>query len=101
MTTIEGAHTHVIQQSNLAHDATHHLKPLQPDPGVLHNQQVMRENVEQTTVISPEKSGNVNVETRKKNREEQNRISKKKRDQNKNRRKREPDLPGNLVDTVA
>ncbi|MBF0302799.1 MAG: hypothetical protein HQK73_07145 [Desulfamplus sp.] len=100
MTTIPGAHTHVIQQSNLAHEATHHLKPVQPDPADLQNQQMMRENIEQTTVISTEKSSGVNIDTKTKKREEEKMLAKKKRAQNRTR-KNDPDLPGNLLDTVA
>ncbi|MBF0468116.1 MAG: hypothetical protein HQK61_04410 [Desulfamplus sp.] len=106
MTTIPAAHTHVIQQSNTAHDATHHLKPVQPDPGHLQNQQITRETIEQTTVISPDPSGKVNVDARAKNREEQNKAvkkknAKKKQEQNKKKREHDPDLPGNLLDTVV
>ena len=99
MTTIPAAHTHVIQQSNLAHEATHHLKPVQPDPVDLQNQQIMRETVEQTTVISTEKSNNVNIDTKAKKREEQERLAKRKKGRDKKRS--DPELPGNLLDTVA
>ncbi len=101
MTTVSGAHTHVIQQSNLAHEATHHLKPVQPDPTDLQNQQIIRENIEQTTVISTEKTGNVNIDTKAKKREEQERLSKKKKLRDKKRVQGDPELPGNLLDTVA
>ncbi|MBF0573296.1 MAG: hypothetical protein HQK69_06000 [Desulfamplus sp.] len=104
MTTIPAAHAHVIQQSNLAHDATHNLKPIQPDPGHLQTQQLVRENVEQTTVLSSDTSGKVNVDAREKKREEQNRIAKRKKEQHKNRIKpknSDPDLPGNILNTVA
>lgn len=101
MTTIPGAHTHVIQQSNRAHDAVHNLKPVQPDPGDLQNQQLIRENIEQTTVISAESSKQVNVEVSAKKREEQNRASKKKRAQNRKKKRSDPDTPGNLLNTVA
>ncbi len=37
MTTIPG-HNIVIQQSGRAHDATHNLKPVQPDPAHLQAQ---------------------------------------------------------------
>ncbi|MBF0234179.1 MAG: hypothetical protein HQK62_09025 [Desulfamplus sp.] len=101
MTTIPGAHTHVIQQSNTAHDATHHLKPVQPDPGHLQNQQVTREAIEQTTVISSDPSGKVNVDARAKKREEQKKAAEQKRKKNMKKVERDPDLPGNLVNTVA
>jgi len=101
MTTIPGAHTHVIQQSNRAHDALYNLKPIQPDPDHLQDQQIIREGIEQTTVISSDPSGQVNVESRAKKREEENQLSKKKRGDNKRKEEHDPDLPGNLLNTVA
>ncbi|MBF0241542.1 MAG: hypothetical protein HQK64_03585 [Desulfamplus sp.] len=104
MTTI-AAHTHVIQQSNLAHDATHNLRPTQPDPAHLQTQQLLRENIEQTTVISSDASSKVNVNTREKRRleEEKREAEKKKRakDKDKKRSRKDPDQPGNILNTVA
>lgn len=102
MTTIPGAHTHVIQQSNRAHDALHNLKPVQQDPEQLQNQQIIRENIEQTTVISADQSGEVNVESRAKKREEDaKRLSRKKRVEKRKKGTHDPDQPGNLLNTVA
>lgn len=101
MTTIQGAHNHVIQQADKAHDAVHNLKPVQPDPGHLQNQQAMREKSEQTTVISAHSSGDVNVKAGAKKREEQDKILKKKRGENRNKRENIPGLPGNLLNTVV
>ncbi|SLM29238.1 conserved hypothetical protein [Desulfamplus magnetovallimortis] len=105
MTTIPG-HNIVIQQSGRAHDATHHLKPVQPDPEHLQNQQVTREVVEQTTVQSSENesalNNDVNADEKRKENKKRRLLKRKKKKKNPESTKGQyPDLPGNLLNTVA
>ncbi len=102
MTTIPG-HNIVIQQSARAHDATHHLKPVQPDPAHLQGQQIIQETLEQTTIQSSENSGKLNADANPEEREKAKRkkSDKKKRKSLKTKREQFPDSPGNLLNTVA
>ncbi|MBF0199878.1 MAG: hypothetical protein HQK66_00925 [Desulfamplus sp.] len=105
MTTIPG-HNIVIQQSGRAHDATHHLKPVQPDQEHLQQQQTTRAAVEQTTVQSSENQGALKNDVNPDRRERERRAARRKKRKELNTkesksRSNSPDLPGNLLDTVA
>lgn len=102
MTTIPG-HNIVIQQSGRAHDATHHLKPVQPDPEHLQGQQTVRESLEQTTIQSSENTGKLNADANPENREkiQRRRADKKNKKKRKAKREQYPETPGNLLNTVV
>lgn len=106
MTTIPG-HNIVIQQSGRAHDATHHLRPNQPDPQHLQTEQTVKKEVEQTTVQSTEEQTplQTDVNARNQRRDANDReVKKKKRKKERRQQKRGKggsDSPGSLLDTVA
>ncbi len=99
MTTIP-THNIIMQQSVTAHDAIHHNKPLQPDPGQVAAQHAVEEAIENTSVQESEEYEKLNSDKGKSQLKFEGKKKKKKR-KKKLDNDQDPDAPGNLLDTMA
>jgi hypothetical protein len=99
MTTIP-THNIILQQSVTAHDAIHHNKPLQPDPGQVAAQHAVEEVMENTTVQESDEYEKLHSDKKKSGLKFQKRKKKKKK-KKLSKEEQSPDTPGSLLDTVA
>ncbi len=100
MTTIP-THNIVIQQSGTVHEATHHVKPLQPDPEQMAQQQAARETTEKTTVLESNASSELKADTENQKQERERKQKKANQKKESEEREQDPDATGRLLDTVV
>ncbi|ACN16765.1 conserved hypothetical protein [Desulforapulum autotrophicum HRM2] len=98
MTTIPG-HNVVVQQSGVLHEATHHVRPNNPDPEQLAAQQAAKEIVERSTV--PESNSSPEVASDREKKKKDKGSADKARAKRQTKGEQPPDMTGNLLDTIA
>jgi len=100
MTTIP-THNIVIQQSGTVHEATHHARPLQPDPEQIAQQQATKELIEKTTVLESNAPGELKADKEKEQQEQDRKQEKERKKKSNDERVQDPDATGRLLDTVV